>query len=129
MQDIKFSVVTDPVTEAVHVECSGFWSLEEAKRYLDQIAEAIGEARSRNSRVRVLVDCRKASVQALELINELSDMISRAYKPEDRLAIVVESQLLKRQMDRLPTVAVTRIFASLVSLELATDWLMSDSKT
>lgn len=129
MHDVKFSVVTDPVTEIVHMKCSGFWSLEEAKSYIDQIVDAIIEARSVNSAVRVLVDNRKASVQTLELINELGEMIGRAYKPEDKLAIVVGSQLLKMQMDRLPTIAMTRIFVSLASLEDATDWLMSDSRT
>lgn len=123
MQDEKFSVAIDALTKVVQVKCSGFWSPEEAKCYLDQIVKTIGAARSRNKNIRVLVNNRDASVQTLAAIDEIGDMISRAYRPEDRLAIVLGSQLLKRQMDRLPAIAITRIF---VGVDEANEWLMSD---
>ena len=123
MQDTKFELIADPFTKIVRARCSGFWSLDEARVYLNQLTNAIGKARLHERSVRVLVDNRTASVQTLVAIDEIGKTVSRVYKPTDRLAIIVESQLLKRQMDRLPKVAITRI---LTNLGEADDWLMSD---
>ena len=122
MCDKKFELLTDPVTGVVKATCSGFWSLDEAKVYLDQLANGINKARLRRRVVRVLVDNRTASVQTFVAIEEIGKTIIRVYEPFDRLAIIVGSQLLKRQMDRLSQVAITRV---LTSLDDANDWLLS----
>ena len=124
MPETKFRVVTDPITRIVRVACSGFWLHDEARLYLGQIADEVEAIRVHERNVRVLVDNRHAAVQTFEVIGEVSSGLSQIYKPADRLAIVVESVLLKRQMERLPAVAITRIFAALKEAE---DWLMSDS--
>lgn len=36
MQDAKFNVAVDPITKVIHVKCSGFWFIDEAKRYIDR---------------------------------------------------------------------------------------------
>lgn len=124
MPEIKFRVATDPVTKVVRVECSGFWLLDEAKIYFRQIADEVGAARVHQKNVRALIDNRKAAVQTFAIIGEVSSMLADVYRPADRMAILVESVLLKKQMERLPAVAITRVF---VSLSDAEDWLMSDS--
>ena len=124
MPEVKFKVGTDPVTRVVRIGCSGFWLHDEAKLYLGQIADEVGAARVHGKNVRALVDNRNAAVQTFGIIGEVSNMLAEVYKPADRMAILVESVLLKRQMERLPTVAITRVF---VTLKEAEDWLMSDS--
>ena len=126
MGNVKFRMATDPITSVIQIECSGFWLRDEARLYVKQIADNVGAARAHGSGLRVLINNRDAAVQTSEVLAELGSMIVNVYKRADRMAIVVNSQLLKRQMERLPTVAVTRVF---VSLDDATDWLMSDSIT
>lgn len=123
MPEVKFNVGTDPNTRVVRVTCSGFWLHDEAMLYLGQIADEVGAVRVHERNVRVLVDNRHAAVQTFEVIGEVGTMLGNIYKPADRLAIIVGSVLLKRQMERLPAVAMTRIFGALKEAE---DWLMSD---
>lgn len=126
MGNVKFRMATDPITKVIQIECSGFWLRDEARLYVMQIADKVGAARAHGSDVRVLINNRDAAVQTPEVIAEVGSMIVEAYKSTDRMAIVVGSQLLKRQMERLPSVAVTRVF---VSLNDAKSWLLSDSIT
>lgn len=126
MKDVKFRMATDPITRVVQVECSGFWLRDEAKVYLKQLAGQVGAARAHGGDVRVLIDNRNAAVQTFEIIEEVGNMIVNSYVSADKMAIVVSSQLLKRQMERLPSVAITRVF---VSLNDARGWLMSDCIT
>ncbi|WP_419826473.1 hypothetical protein [Sphingomonas sp.] len=123
MQEAKFDLQIDQITHVVRAKCSGFWSLDEARKYLEQLADAISRARVCEQGARVLIDNSTASVQALVAIDEIGKVINRVYAPTDRLAIIVGSQLLKRQMDRLPKVAMTRIFTN---LDDADDWLLSN---
>ena len=126
MGNVKFRMATDPITKVIQIECSGFWLRDEARLYVKQIADKVGAARAHESGVRVLINNRDAAVQTPEVIAEVGSMIVEAYKSTDRMAIVVGSQLLKRQMERLPSVAITRVF---VSLNDAKSWLLSDSIT
>lgn len=124
MADEKFKALIDPITRVVRITCSGFWSQEEAIVYLGRIAHTVKAARLNRIGARVLVDNRNAAVQTFAVLGQVSAMVADVYQSTDYLAIVVASPLLKRQMERLPSKSVTRVFED---IDQASDWLLSNS--
>ncbi|ODP38494.1 hypothetical protein [Sphingomonas turrisvirgatae] len=82
----------------VAVQC-----VEEVDRYLARLGEIVRTLRLRHGKVRVLADLRHAPVRTQEVAERLRLGNQALYRPGDRVALVVESSLLKMQLRRTLT--------------------------
>ncbi len=72
----------------------------------------------------MLVDLRKSPVQSVETAGRIKAATSRIYKPGDRIAIVVQSSLVKTQMRQVVDVTTVELF---ISIDAAEMWLLAYS--
>jgi hypothetical protein len=87
----------DPIISAV---TSGFWSIEIADRYLNELAAAARLARKRFGFVHVMVDARKSAVHGIETVTRLHSVNRIVSHAPDRIAIVAATALEKQQIVR-----------------------------
>ncbi len=98
-RDGRFLVTEDQQYGLVILTLSGFWSSEDANASYSVLIEALERVRRKHGTARLLVDASAAAVQSATTLNGSEK--SRLLRPGERVAVVVSSSLLKRQMMRL----------------------------
>ena len=78
----------------------GMQHAEQVDRYLDVLERIVTETRARFGRIRVLADLRHAPVRTQEAADRMRAGNLRLYRAGDRIALIVESSLLKMQVRR-----------------------------
>jgi hypothetical protein len=116
-----FELVYDPTAGIVRTMVRGFWSLDDADAYFRRLGILIHTARREFGHARVLVDRRGCPVQSAEVAQRMS-RANRDLFPTDRLAIVVDSNLVRMQMRRLFSHQGSQAF---LSYEAAMTWLLA----
>ena len=124
MRDDPFVISADPARKLLRVTLQGFWDASTIEAYDKAIAAAgahMAAAGCPLDQLLALVDTRGASAQSQDLIARYKDRFQDPRRHPHRLATVVSSALLKRQVERigLPN---QRIFADERD---ALEWVMS----
>jgi hypothetical protein len=82
----------------IRARTHGGWTLEEVDQYVSHLAGFVGEARRIFGRARLLIDRRETPLQPPAIDARFGRANAELYRDEDRLALVVESSLIKVQM-------------------------------
>ncbi|MBO9574809.1 MAG: STAS/SEC14 domain-containing protein [Sphingobium sp.] len=118
-----FNFAFEPDNGILTVKVVGNWTLPEVDRYAREAGPQFSDARKRTGHLRLLIDLLDTVVLSQAIIEPLGKAGMQYSKPDDRVALVVNSTLMKMQMRRMIGNAPTPIFLSLTE---ATDWLVSD---
>ena len=105
-------------------EGSGVWAPAQIDAFFCEFEVVTVDGRARFGAIRVLLDLRLALVSGREGFDRMVAGTQRIYRPEDRLAMVVQSTLVKMQMRRLQFRAQTAYFTSVYA---ARAWLDAES--
>ena len=89
---------------------------------LDRLAELVAQAHRATRQARVLVDLTGAGAQMGDTVARIGQRSHSIYAPGDRLAIVLQSAILRMQISRVGRAAEYRTFASVSEAE---GWLLS----
>lgn len=106
-----YQIQFDERTHILKVSASGFWDLDEAKRYGHDLGAAVGRLRASSTPFSLLDDSRDFPIQSKEVLEYL-DKISHTgtVKFEKRAAILVKTMLQKLQSDRLWSHLAVKVF-------------------
>ncbi|MDO6413259.1 hypothetical protein Q4F19_02590 [Sphingomonas sp. BIUV-7] len=121
-----------PPTYAIHEEehervvrmvVAGFFDRETLLRHFADNAEFVTRRRAAGRPIRVLIDALKLQPHTVENQAIVMQSFEQIYRPDDRVAITVESSLVKMQMRR--THSFGEIIGFFVSETAAMTWLLA----
>lgn len=98
----------------------GFWDTALVTAHFADLGSHIARVRAPAMPVRVLVDLRGAPPQRPEVTTIVRQATLALYRPADRVAVVVESSLVKIQMRRILDCSKMTFF---ISIDAARTWL------
>lgn len=96
----NLAIVVDPIENFIKVVGCGLWSSSYVATHICEFEAVLVRARQHSKPSRTLVDLREAAVQLAEVAAMLHSAMRRMYRPPERAAIVVASNLAKLQMRR-----------------------------
>lgn len=117
-----FNFSFDPSAGVLQVRVEGSWTAAEVDRYAREARIQFTEARKKAGNLRLLIDLGAAHVLSQELMDPLAKAGMQYSQPDDRVAMVVGSTLLKLQMRRMLGEAPVPIF---LSGPEALNWMLS----
>jgi hypothetical protein len=112
----------DPRTGILTVRVEGSWTLPEVERYGREAGVQFAQARKQAGSLRLLVDLKATVVLSQSVIEPLAKAGMQYSRPSDRVALVVNSTLMKLQMKRMIGDAPTPVF---LSIDEAKSWLLT----
>lgn len=95
-----YEIARDDRLKILRINRVAVQHLTDVDRYLAVIGEVVRDARLRFGRVRVLADLRNSPVRTQEAAERLRTGNLALYRTGDRVALIVESSLLKMQLRR-----------------------------
>lgn len=95
-----YEIVRDDQLKILRINRVAVQQVADVDRYLAVLGDIVRDARLRFGRVRVLADLRNAPVRTQEAAERLRVGNLALYRPGDRVALIVESSLLKMQLRR-----------------------------
>ena len=95
-----YEIVRDDRLKILRISSVAVQHIDEVDRYLRVIGDIVRDARLRFGRVRVLADLRNSPVRTQEAAERLRMGNLALYRSGDRVALIVESSLLKMQLRR-----------------------------
>jgi hypothetical protein len=110
----------DLAAKIIRITGAGMWTIDYVDVHFAELAVLIDRVRTQNGEVLALVDLSRALVQTAEVAERIHRATARLYGAGDRVALVVQSFLLKAQMKRVTWKENTAIF---VSPHAAETWL------
>ncbi len=110
----------DPVAKIIRITGIGAWTVDYVDVHFAELAVLIDRVREQNGEVLALVDLSRAPVQSDEVAERINRATAQLYGARDRIALIVQSFLLKTQMKRAAWKSNTAIF---VSANAAETWL------
>jgi hypothetical protein len=116
-----FSVRYDGSTGIVEAELIGFWGPEVLVDYVPAIQRAFALSRSQYGRAFALFDLVQSKTMSGEFFDRYRENGSDFVRPEDQVAIVLVSSLLKMQAKRLATTSAENSYFA--SRDEALAWL------
>ena len=99
-----FTITTDPARNLLHIVMRGHWPLDAISAYKRALIEAwatLHAAGCRRDKLVALVDAREGGPQSQDVVAQFRERMGREEFLPRRLATVVTSALLKRQVDRI----------------------------
>src|SRR5689334_22969603 len=105
-----FDFSFDSTVGVLRVSVTGSWTAAEVERYAREARIQFTEARRKVGNLRLLIDLGAAHVLSQELMDPLAKAGMQYSQPDDRVAMVVGSTLLKLQMRRMLGEAPVPIF-------------------
>lgn len=118
----QYEIVRDDRLAVIRTRCVGLKLGEEVDRYLAVLEPIVADMRACHGRVRVLADLRNAPIRTQEAADKMRAGNLRLYRAGDRIALIVESSLLKMQLRRT-LIASQNIF---VSPNAAETWVTAE---
>ncbi|MBO9669650.1 MAG: hypothetical protein J7485_03950 [Sphingobium sp.] len=118
-----FNFSFDSTAGVLQVRVAGSWTAAEVERYAREARVQFTDARKKAGNLRLLIDLGAAHVLSQELMDPLAKAGMQYSQPDDRVAMVVGSTLLKLQMRRMLGEAPVPIFLSATE---AMNWMLSD---
>ncbi|MDR6850579.1 hypothetical protein J2Y54_000072 [Sphingomonas sp. BE123] len=107
----QYEVIRDDRLGLLRIRCVGLRLGDEVDRYLAVLDPIVADMRACFGRVRVLADLRNAPIRTQDAADRMRAGNLRLYRAGDRVALIVESSLLKMQLRRT-LVAYQNIFVS-----------------
>lgn len=95
-----YEIVRDDGRKILRINRVGVQQLADVDRYLAVLGDIVRDARLRFGRVRVLADLRNSPIRTQEAAERLRMGNLALYRTGDRVALIVESSLLKMQLRR-----------------------------
>lgn len=95
-----YEIIRDGRLKILRINQVGVRTLGEVDRYLAVLGDVVRDTRLRFGRVRVLADLRNAPLRTQEAAERMRMGNLALYRPGDRVALIVESSLLKMQLRR-----------------------------
>lgn len=117
-----FNFAFDSASGILSVKVIGSWTMPEVERYAREAGGQFDIARKAAGSLRLLVDLSDAEILSQSIIEPLAKAGMQYSRPDDRVALVVGTTLLKLQMRRMIGDAPTPIY---LSVKDAADWLQS----
>ncbi|MFA5964097.1 MAG: hypothetical protein WC804_08780 [Sphingomonas sp.] len=102
----------DAAAKIIRITGVGKWTVDYVDVHFAELAVLIDRVRAQHGAVLALVDLSRAPVQSAEVAERIHQATGQLYGPEDRVAMVVQSFLLKAQMKRAAWKANAAIFVS-----------------
>lgn len=118
----QYEIVRDDRLALIRISCTGLRLGDEVDRYLSVLEPIVADMRACHGRVRVLADLRNAPIRTQEAADKMRAGNLRLYRTGDRVALIVESSLLKMQLRRT-LVEYQNIF---VSPNAAETWVTAE---
>ncbi len=118
-----FNFTFDPAEGILCVRVVGSWTLPEVERYGREAGAQFAVARQRAGLLRLLVDLSETDILSQSVMDPLAKAGMQYARADDRVALVVNSTLLKLQMKRMIGDAPAAIF---VTVDEAAAWLTCD---
>lgn len=116
----RLQAAYDPATGIVGVSGHGAWSEAVVRHHFAELARLLQSIRARGEPVLVLVDLRAAEHQAPHIAALVEQLASTTHAPDDRVAIMASSSLVKLQMKRAAAQSQREFF---LSMNAALTWL------
>lgn len=95
-----YEIVRDDRVRIVRVNSVAVQQLADVDRYLAILGDVVRDARLRFGKVRVLADLRNSPIRTQEAAERMRTGNLALYRDGDRVALIVESSLLKMQLRR-----------------------------
>ena len=108
-QGQSYSIRLDGTTGVVRVVHSRGFSGEVYARYRDEFVRTLDQVRATSPSLRILIDRR--ALKALPSAERIAEL-SVAFAPEDRVALIVNSSLLKNEARRGMHMPTAQVFMS-----------------
>jgi hypothetical protein len=106
----------------IHVRTLDVWTPEGAERYWIAFQPFLDESRRQLGYAKALVDRRGSPVMSMPMVQAMRGGILAHYRPDDRLALVVDSSPLKMQVRQNYPLQHLEAF---LSYEAALAWLQN----
>lgn len=94
----KVTITWDDESGITAAALEGFWTMDDAKAFYPPMVQAAERSRRRNRHARLLFDVTESKVQSDAMMEHSGK--DALIVPSDRVAVVVQSTLLKLQMQR-----------------------------
>ena len=108
-----YKIDYDAATGEVHSFNRGFWMLDEAVTYREQLTAAVKQCRQEHGRLHLLIESSEAAVHSTSVTPMLTEFSAELHAhPRDRIAIVVLTALKQMQVKRSFTAESFEIFRS-----------------
>jgi hypothetical protein len=117
-----FTLSREDDTGMMRIVGVGRWTMTACDRHFAAVERMVLETRRRGDPIRVLVDLRRSTEQDESTTERIGYWIRHIYRAEDRIAMLVESSLLKAQMRRRSGAGEQAMF---VSEAAARTWLFA----
>lgn len=95
-----YEIIRDDRIKILRINRIAVQQLADVDRYLSALGDVVRDARLRFGRVRVLADLRNSPVRTQEAAERMRLGNLALYRDGDRVALIVESSLLKMQLRR-----------------------------
>ena len=95
-----YEIVRDDRIKIVRINRVAVQQLADVDRYLAVLGDVVRDARTRFGRVRILADLRNSPIRTQEAAERMRLGNLALYREGDRVALIVESSLLKMQLRR-----------------------------
>jgi hypothetical protein len=118
----------DEATGIVRTVGIGRWTAAEVDAHFEALAELLARLRGEGRSIRILSDVTRAEVQTPAIEARISAHAARVRRPEDRVALVVKTNLLKVHVRKAGAPSTTELFCSHAAAEMwpcAHDWKVS----
>lgn len=118
-----FTISLDPAAGLIHVIGTGLWTPLQVMDHFRDLQGMLRRMRAEKGQARVMIDMRDALVQPANTAKTLHDETNRAYREQDRVAVICTKALLAIQMKHAAKIYARATFAT---EEEARGWLMAD---
>jgi len=95
-----YEIVRDDRVRILRINSVAVQQLADVDRYLTILGDVVRDARLRFGKVRVLADLRNSPIRTQESAERMRTGNLALYRDGDRVALIVESSLLKMQLRR-----------------------------
>lgn len=121
-----FTFEFEPASGILCVRVAGMWTMPEVERYGREVGARFAAARAQAGALRLLIELSRTEILSQNLLAPLAEAGMRYSQPDDRVAMVVTSSLMKLQMKRMVGDTPVSIF---VSEGAARTWLTAHDQT
>jgi hypothetical protein len=117
---LPYTIEIDSALGVARIKVESLRGLPEAQAYIEALTQIVRAQRSSHGRVKMLIDRRGSGAFAQDVANRFAEFGKEFFTNGDRLAFIVNSTILKLQLDRVLTKGVSRSF---LSIDEAEQWL------
>lgn len=123
MDNTKFQFAPEEKTGIVRASLEGFWTVDTVDSYWNILEDRIKRSQDAHGRLLMVMDCTRLQVQPNDVVARMEERGVKLISNErDRIAVIVDSSLLKMQGKRVLDSSQIQNFGSQSEAE---KWLSS----